>query len=419
MIKIFLSFYIIIFILSGCGGGGSGGTQSTSIKEVVNSVLPSEYDSEPYFKYAWHFSPRINSFTNNNSINKEANINIIDAWAITKGKYTIGANINTPVKIAVIDSSFNINHEDYKDSVIDYCDFTSYSLSILATENDILTYCDNNKNVGPDLDKYSHGTAVTSFISSQINSKGLLGAAPEAQVILIKINSIDDATANAAFEYARLKGAKVINNSWGTENGPSPFFISKMNELKNTYHINIVFSSGNGDINTGLAYNLDDPGRSDESEIDSVIGVGATNKDNNITTYSNYGSNIDIIAPGGETIGVLGAFLSNTEPDRQPKSNGELIDTTKYSFTQGTSFSAPITSGVIALMISVNPDITANEVREILIETAIKINSDTEPYIDLTTDNTSSTFNTQRAYGKINAYEAVKKAQDLYSINNP
>ena len=65
-------------------------------------------------------------------------------------------------------------------------------------------------------------------------------------------------------------------------------------------------------------------------------------------------------------------------------------------------------------MLSVNPDLTPDDIRTILIETADKIESDNELYVDIAGDGTTSTFNTQRAYGKINAGKAVAKAKSLY-----
>jgi len=63
-------------------------------------------------------------------------------------------------------------------------------------------------------------------------------------------------------------------------------------------------------------------------------------------------------------------------------------------------------------MLSENPNLTPNEIRTILIETADKIQSGTVTYTDLTTDSTTSTFNTKRAYGKVNAAAAVQAAID-------
>lgn len=397
--KFLISLSIPLFI-AGCGGGGGGG----SISNVVNLASPSAYDIEPYYKYAWHFNPKINSFKTTNNIDLNSHINIEDAWAITTGEYKEGTNVNSPVKIAVIDDNFNTNHEDFKDSIVKQCNLDSYT----ALSGDVTTYCDNisNQNVSPITNESSHGTAVANFMTARQNNKGLIGSAFNSDLIVIKQQYVNDAATVAAFEYAKRMGAKVINCSWGTPGGVSAAVSAKIQELKDD-GITIVFAAGNDNLD------MDSDSTTDESELSSVISVGSSNQSNERSSFSNYSTTMDIIAPGGgDGIAVLSAFVTNNTTSSV--TYGENIDNTEYSFTQGTSFSAPITTGVIALMISVNPNLTPDDIRTILIETADKIESTTESYVDLVGDGTSSTFNTQRAYGKINAYEAVKKAQESY-----
>jgi len=391
-INIFLTIVITVSFIA-CGGGGSGTITSTT----GNVSDPTQYDSEPYTKYAWHFSKKNNDFSINNNINSDSHINMIGAWNISTGIYKSGPLINQAVKVAIIDDNFNVNHEDFKDNIIAQCNFDTYE------GEDILTYCSqsSNQDVSPETNESSHGTAVTNFIAADANSKGLIGAAPDAQIILIKQSYVSDSSTTAAFEYAKLLGAKVINCSWGTPGGPSAAVTNKIAELK-TAGINIVFAAGNDNLDLDVSL-------IDDSELDTVIGVGSSNSANDRSSFSNYGSAMDIIAPGGGLVGVLSAFVTNSDTDAI--TYGLDIDNENYSFTQGTSFSTPITSGVIALMLGINPNLTPDEIRTILIETADKINNDTVSYVDLTTDTTTSTFNTQRAYGKINAEKAVLKAQ--------
>jgi subtilisin family serine protease len=140
----------------------------------------------------------------------------------------------------------------------------------------------------------------------------------------------------------------------------------------------------------------------DESELSSVIGVGASSEFNDVTSYSNYGKHIDILAPGGDTIQSSG-LLGLNDTGINGRTNQRALVNSSYSFTNGTSFSAPITTGVIALMLSVNPTITPDQIREILIQTSDKIGRRSN-YID--------GFDKYRAYGKINATKAVLMAKD-------
>jgi subtilisin family serine protease len=302
-----------------------------------------QIQNEPYYNYAWHFAynPNFGQFF---GVNQEAHIHIEEAWKITRGE---------GVTVAVIDASnFDWEHEDLRSNVI-----RTYN----SDE-------DNNNISNPgDSDDYSHGSTVAGFIASPINGLGLIGAAPEAKLMLIKQIDTSDSATIKAFEYAREHGATIINNSWGTNN-VSQAVASALQELKDD-GITIIFASGND------GENMDDASINDESELPSVIGVGASNEKNDIAAYSNYGQNIDLIAPGGylnNSVGILGIDDSGQFGSPVQRS----IVSNDYAFTNGTSFSAPLTAGVVALMLSVNPSLTPEQIRDILITTTDKIGVD-------------------------------------------
>lgn len=334
-------------------------------KPINGSELTIE--NEPYYKYAWHFK-QSDILVEKFNISPKSHINIEDAWKITKGE---------GVRIAVIDSYFEINHQDLRENIIDI-----YSIDNI--DGDV-----SNK-----TDDASHGSSVAGFIASPINAVGLVGAAPKAKLILIQQLLENDAHIIRAFEYAKNAGAKVINCSWGTEN-VSQIVAQKIKEIKDD-GITVIFASGNNSLG---AYSLDAEHINDESELSTVIGVGASDEYNDIAFYSNYGKNIDLLAPGGDTniLGILGiddsGLFGNTL--QRGLSNN-------YSFIDGTSFAAPITAGVVALMISVNPNLTPDQIRDILIQTTDKIGN-------VTYDENG--FNEYRAYGKIDAKRAVEVAK--------
>lgn len=359
-------------------------TISTNSSVTTNYLLAMD---EPLFKYAWHLDSKnsvINSLSGKTYIDNNADINITDAWKLTMGN---------GVKVAVIDDNYDIEHEDLKDNIL-------------------LTYNadDGSQNAQNTTGEYSHGNTCAGFVVSPVNSKGSVGVAPEAKLIAIKLEGSDDAKTISAFEYAKNNGAKVINCSWGTEN------ISQAveDELKSLYEagITVVFASGND------AYDLDTAGLNDESESEWVIGVGATSEKNDVTSYSNYGNNIDIVAPGGDTDiwGILGLdnsgengddnYLYQSDSEKYYDESSNPLIGNNYTFTNGTSFSAPVTTGVIALMYGVNPNITPAQIKEILIQTADKIG-------DTTYNQNGFDNEKKRAYGKINAGAAVAAAKAL------
>ncbi len=349
---------------------------TASCNNDSSSSSPINYNctDEPYFKYAWHFNfdNLESSFVQKYSINSSAHINIKKAWDITKG---------SDIKIAIIDDSFETSHEDLKDNIVATYNATNKSSNVENTSNES-----------------SHGNTCAGFVASPANGKGLVGSAPKASLILIALQ--DEATDSIirAFEYAKNQGAKVISCSWGTYSINS----SVSAKLKELYDAGIVilFASGND------TYNLDDSKYNDESESEYVIGIGASSEVNDVTSYSNYGKNIDILSPGGDkdtSSGILGLDDTGT------KGSSDQIGlvTNNYAFTNGTSFSCPIAAGVVALILSAKSSLTPSEVRTILIETADKIGTSNGASYN------SSGFDTKRAYGKINAYNAVYKAKNL------
>ena len=369
------------FILSACGGG-SGGSES-SLSSNVNTGISTDYS-----KYAWGINSNIDStFKSKYSVSDNAHINITSAWS----KSNKGKNI----KVAVIDEDFQVTHPDIKDKII-------------ATYN---TQNGSSNVTNTNISDYSHGTAVAGIIAS--NS---LGTAPNVDLILINIDlsdSITDTTSTLtsadlveAFAKADELGAKVINCSWGG-GVPSQNVQDEIKRLKDK-NITVVFSSGNGDKN-GKALDLDLVGNDDESELSTVIGVGASAADNDVAYYSNYGSAIDVIAPGGGSnyigtpmIGVPSLDLLGNEGANV----GYNLINNDYSFTQGTSFAAPTTTGVVALMLAVNPTLTADRIRTILTTTTSKVGQSNGA------DYSVGNFDTKRAYGKIDASAAVQQAED-------
>lgn len=365
-------------MLTACGGSNTSKTMRSG--DYRTHFDP---DNEPYFPYQWYLAYTQNDFTRTVGVDPDASIHIRDAWQQSRGE---------GVTVAVIDSNFELSHPDLEENVADY-----YNADAQST--DVLNHSDES----------SHGTSAAGFIAAVPNGYGILGAAPDSRLMLIAQIYADDAATIRAFEYAREKGAKVISNSWGTGD-VSEAVAAEIASLK-AQGITIFFASGNnGPTPDNPNQNLDAPGVNDESELPSVIGVGATNEYNRLASYSNYGKNIDILAPGGEVVGLLG--LDDTGPKgvaytRYQFPNGYTLQVDDaHAFETGTSFACPLAAGTAALMLSVNPSLTPDQIREILIETAEKIES---AYVYYDADG----FNQRRAYGKINAAKAVAMAKSL------
>ena len=311
---------------------------------------------------------------------RQAAIDILPAWAITKG---------AGVRIAVFDDNIQANHEDLKG-------ITVWNVR------------DGSNSVEPEPDSlgnmYSHGLAVSGLIAAQKNGIGIIGIAPESDLLFIGdgVGEFSDADIVKAFEHARNWGARIISCSWGSYNASQSF----ENLVKSFYNqgITIVFAAGNDGLNMDTDRYRGRP-INDESELPWVIGVSASNSRGVLTTResgsfwsSNFGSNIDIMAPGDRILTL----------DLMGFSDGNGLTGTNYAFESGTSFSAPIVAGVVALMLSANPNLTPSEIRQIIFDTARK-----NPVEIRGGRYDSNCFSLHHAHGLINAGRAVRAAAGL------
>ena len=376
-------------------GGNSfneNGNEQNVIKAHKSKNTFTTPNEEPYFKYQWHLNTtnyqeqnRIfrralahEGYDYKRPVVKGADIHIQEAWKLGHG--------GKGIIVAVIDDGADVTHEDLKANI-----YKPYNVA------------KNNSDVSNPFSMHSHGNSCAGFIASPANGIGTMGVAPFAKVMPIKVdtNALESEYIKA-FEYAKNNGAKVISCSWGS--GHITEALSA--ELKAIYDANItvLFASGNhGQSEDSAGYN-------DESESKWVIGVGATGEWNDVTDYSDYGKNIDILAPGGDANEAIGILGIDDRGDKGSQWQYGLVSK-DYAFNMGTSFACPIAAGVVALMYEVNPTITPKEVRDILIRTAEKVGGIRAHYVK--DPQTGLSFDEKRAYGKINAYEAVKAAKAL------
>lgn len=335
--------FIIIFFFIGCN------SNSDSISDKL--LL------EPLYEQQWYLNYN-QEFYSNNNINNEAHIHSNNLLTKYRGK---------GIKIAVIDDGLDIYHEDLNGSII-------YTYDIVNRDSNVAHL---------NSDGY-HGTAVTGIIASRINDKGIVGVANQSQIIFLKYKeNMSDSETIELFNKAEEFGADIINCSWGTYD-VSDIVKNKIIDLANNGRDNkgilIVFATGNNDRDI----------LNDESSIPEVISVGSTDKDNLRAWYSNYGENIDILAPGGYDIGIT--TLDNMGTNGIASINDNYILYNDSNSFVGTSASAPIVSGVIALMLEKNPNLTRVEIENILKNSSDKIG--TIPYLN--------GKNTYYGYGKIN-----------------
>ncbi|HEX2912166.1 MAG TPA: S8 family serine peptidase [Chloroflexia bacterium] len=276
-----------------------------------------------------------------------------EAWTITTG--------SKDVRVGVVDTGIDANHPDLQGKVIKAYNFAEET---------------SQSSPGS-----GHGTAVAGCIAATPNNGvGISGL--NWNVSLIDGKGFGGEETGFSFDLARgaifaiNQGARVINNSWGGS-GPADLAIIEMAEYAASRNVIMVFSSGNSGTSEPEV-----PGAF-SSLYPNVITVGATDINDQVTGFSTYGPQVDLVAPG--------SGIWTTQPGGG------------YWGINGTSFSAPIVTGVIALMLSVNPDLTPLDVRNILEGTADDISGQGYTY--------------KTGYGRVNAYRAVlaAKNKDLHS----
>ncbi|MGE0930303.1 S8 family serine peptidase [Peijinzhouia sedimentorum] len=294
-------------------------------------------------------------------------IEICQAWDISDGCENI--------VVAVLDQGLEIDHPDF---------------------NNISTISfDTETGISPATTIYgNHGVAVAGVVGATANnSLGIAGVAPNVELMSIN-NSLAPVPLSrqnraAGINFAWQNGAAVINSSWRSLIGYQIIDDAIENAVslgRNGLGTIVVFSSGN-DNSSSISY---------PSSNNNTISVGAIDRNGSRANFSNYGSGIDLVAPGVEitTTDRVGSAGYNSGSD--------------YTTISGTSFAAPQVSGIAALILSVNPSLTFQQVRTIIESTADKIGG--VAYTLGAGEQAGLTWNNQMGYGRVNAYNAVKAA---------
>lgn len=301
------------------------------------------------------------------------------AWDTSTGSNT--------VTVAVVDSGVDITHPDLAGQVVALPGSNTCTPQSCPGE----THLDPNNPV----DDVGHGTHVSGTIGAiGNNALGVVGVNWKVKILAVKTMGPNGGDANPGIEFAIDSGAKIINLSLGgcthggaldskgtcTESAGNtqidPFTKNTLDDAARA-GVTVVVAAGNSGkqdakYHTLVNYN-NTPGA-----VGKVIVVGATGPSDERASYSSWGTIVDIAAPGGNYSkgGAPSMILSTVPPSLNLNPNAWVTLSSGYAYGQGTSMATPQVVGAAALLLSINPNLTPNQIRNILVQTADPITTD-------------------------------------------
>ncbi len=318
-------------------------SETESVIQKLNA-LPGVIYAEPNHAY------RISAEINDPLFSEQwylRNINAPGAWDIEAGQASI--------IVGVIDTGVDYLHEDLQgqlwinsledlngNGVLDSLDLNGidedgngYIDDVIGWDfTDAPNFPDQGDYLEPDndpMDEFGsgHGTPVAGIIAArQNNGIGISGAAPGARVMALRAGTasgfLEEDDVAEAILYAIDNGCKVVNMSFGD------------NAFSYLLRDAIQYGVGQGVIFVASAGNSGNASLNYPAAFDETISVGATDSANKLAGFSNYGSKINLVAPGVE---VFSTQIGNA-----------------YGINNGTSFSAPVVCAALALILSHYPD---------------------------------------------------------------
>jgi subtilisin family serine protease len=299
--------------------------ETEQLMDYFKTTWKPEY-TEPHYLYLTNEKATDDAVVPNDTLYSQYQWNLPSigaehGWTVSKG--------DEGVIIAVLDTGVQSNHPDLKDKLI-------------AGKNIVDGDAAPNDDVG-------HGTHVAGIIGASVNNgEGVAGVSWYNKIMPVKV--LDSSGAGSTYSVAQGiiwavdHGAKVINMSLG--NYAQADFLH--DAIKYAYERDVVLIAASGNDNT------ERPGY--PAAYPEVFAVAATNNNKEKASFSNYGDYIDVAAPGDS--------IASTYPGSQ------------YAALSGTSMASPHVAALAGLIRSVNPELTNEEVMEIMRASAQDLGTD-------------------------------------------
>lgn len=328
---------------------------------------------DPYFEdqYQWGLHN-----TGQEGGKVDADIDAPEAWDIFTG--------SSDIVVAVIDTGVDYGHIDFKD-------LEGNMVNIWTNEDEIPynNIDDDNNGFKDDIhgwdfvkddntpeDINGHGTHVAGIIGAATNNdEGIAGVNWNVKIMVLKAlrdnASLDAAAAAQAIDYATENDAHLSNNSWGSGTNYGTIYAA----IGRARDAGKLFIAAAGNYQEGLKWYDNDikPVYPSSHDLDNIISVAATNRNDNRWSKSHYGAySVDLGAPGEEIYGTL------------PNDD--------YGSYNGTSMAAPHVAGVAALVWGHRPYLSWWQVKTTIMDSV---------------DPLSSLSGKVRSGGRLNAYNAL------------
>ena len=366
-----------------------GVKNSTEVLQMIQKIAP--LDGINYFEPEMYQDCHLDNtyyseqyYLNNNS-SSGFDINVVPAWNITTG--------SSNIVVAVIDDGVEIIHEDLVGQVLN--GYTCGYPNEIGIPINAFT---------PSVNSKAHGTACAGIIAALNNQIGIRGIASGSKILPVNIFPLFPSSGNLSGSATNIEvadairwaypQADILSCSWSSVNGYNPDIASAI------YDATTLGRGGKGCVvvcsagNSGNGINVAFP-----ACLNDVIAVGAVHQNGTIWNYCQTGNQLDLVAPSGQT-GYNGDVttldLSGT--------SGQNTTNYMHNFG-GTSAACPQVAGVAALMLSVNPSLTAAQVKTKLQQTAVDLGT--------------SGFDTTYGYGLVDAYAAVYSSITTSEIIGP
>ena len=292
----------------------------------------------------------------------DADIDALEAWTLETG--------SSSIVVAVLDSGADLDHPDLINKLVPGHNFA-----------------DGDPDDPSENDGIGHGTMVSGVVAAEAdNAEGIAGVSWGSLIMPLRIGvlgPVDVATAANALAFAadaEEPNVDVVNMSWGGAEAKWEPILGPIVQFAHIEGLVLVASAGNTGTSP-IKYPASDP---------LVIGVTATDSDDNLLCFSSFGDALGQVSVAAPGLDIVTTFW----PEALFPCPGEL-----YCRTAGTSFAAPQVAGLAALILSADSTLTNVEVKQIIEDTADDLGEIGEDVFF--------------GHGRINAYVAVCTARSM------